>query len=420
MSGTSFIEKLLDGVEVEWKPLFDVFNLKNGYTPSKSKKEYWENGTIPWFRMDDIRQNGYILNDSLQKVTEVAVKGGKLFPANSIIVATSATIGEHALITVPYIANQRFTCLSIKENYLAHFKVKFLFYYCFLLSDWCTKNTTKSSFASVEMDGFKKFPIPIICPSNPKKSLEIQTEIVRILDAFTAMTAELTAELSLRKKQYNYYRDKLLSFEEGEVDWMKLGELVKDKFWIMPATPKFDENEDIPYITSKNISSGHINFNKVKYISRQDFSDLSRNRPILSGDFLISMIGTIGEIAKVKESDGDFYGQNMYLIRLDEHMIHAGYFLHFFDSPKMKRHFSLVKNNSGQGYLKANNIEDILVPIPSLDEQVRIASLLDKFDALTNSITEGLPREIELRQKQYEYYRDLLLSFPKPDTKEVA
>jgi type I restriction enzyme S subunit len=80
----------------------------------------------------------------------------------------------------------------------------------------------------------------------------------------------------------------------------------------------------------------------------------------------------------------------------------------------MKRHFGSVKNNSGQGYLKANNIEDILVPVPSIDEQARIASILDKFDTLTNSITEGLPREIELRQKQYEYYRDLLLSFPKP------
>jgi type I restriction enzyme S subunit len=172
------------------------------------------------------------------------------------------------------------------------------------------------------------------------------------------------------------------------------------------ATPKFGG-------TSKNISGGHIDFKKVKFISRQDYSMLSRNRPILAGDFLISMIGTIGEIARVKETDLDFYGQNMYLIRLNGSLILSGYFLHFFDSPKMKSHFNATKNNSGQGYLKANNIEDILVPIPSLEEQARIVAILDKFDALTNSITEGLPREIELRQKQYEHYRDLLLGFPK-------
>jgi type I restriction enzyme S subunit len=206
----------------------------------------------------------------------------------------------------------------------------------------------------------------------------------------------------------------LFTFEEGDVEWKKLEDLTIDKFWIMPATPKFDENEDVPYITSKNIRGGHIDFNKVKFISRQDYLNLSRNRPILAGDFLISMIGTIGEIAQVKETDLDFYGQNMYLVRLNESLIHNGYFLHFFDSPKMKAHFDAVKNNSGQGYLNANNIEDLLVPVPTLAEQTRIVTILDKFDTLTHSISEGLPREIELRQKQYEHYRNLLLSFPKP------
>jgi type I restriction enzyme S subunit len=81
----------------------------------------------------------------------------------------------------------------------------------------------------------------------------------------------------------------------------------------------------------------------------------------------------------------------------------------------MKAHFDAVKNNSGQGYLKANNIEDLLLPVPTLAEQTRTVAILDKFNTLTHSISEGLPREIELRQKQYAYYRDLLLNFPKPE-----
>ena len=102
-----------------------------------------------------------------------------------------------------------------------------------------------------------------------------------------------------------------------EVEWKTVEEIIVDKFWIMPATPKFNEDEEIPYITSKNIRGGHINFEKVKFISRSDYLKISRNRPILAGDFLISMIGTIGEVARVKDTDLDFYGQNMYLIRLD-------------------------------------------------------------------------------------------------------
>lgn len=107
MSELSYLEKLMDGVEVEWLPLSKVFNLRNGYTPSKTKKEFWANGDIPWFRMDDIRENGRILGNSLQKISSCAVKGGKLFPENSILISTSATIGEHALITVPHLGKVR-------------------------------------------------------------------------------------------------------------------------------------------------------------------------------------------------------------------------------------------------------------------------------------------------------------------------
>ena len=99
----SKLEELLaelcpDGVE--YKVIEEVFDIKNGYTPSKSNSDFWENGTIPWFRMEDIRNNGRILSDSIQHITEAAVKG-KLFPANSIIMSTTATIGEHALVLTP-------------------------------------------------------------------------------------------------------------------------------------------------------------------------------------------------------------------------------------------------------------------------------------------------------------------------------
>lgn len=189
--------------------LNEIFDIKNGYTPSKANAAYWENGNLPWFRMEDIREHGHILSESIQHISLKAVKGS-LFPANSIIVATSATIGEHALITVDFLSNQRFTCLSIKQEFVNHIDPMYVFHWCYELDKWCLNNSNTSSFASVDMTKFVKFKIPV-------PPLPIQREIVRILDNFTERTEELkeklTAELTARKKQYEYYRDYLLSFD---------------------------------------------------------------------------------------------------------------------------------------------------------------------------------------------------------------
>ena len=112
-----YLEKLLNGATVQWKKLGEVFITRNGYTPSKSNPDYWTNGIIPWFRMEDIRQKGGVLTDAIQHITNKAVKGKGLFKVDSIIMATTATIGEHALLKVDSLANQRFTnfevCLSL-------------------------------------------------------------------------------------------------------------------------------------------------------------------------------------------------------------------------------------------------------------------------------------------------------------------
>lgn len=160
--------------------------------------------------MDDIRTNGRILDDSIQHVAKSAVKGGALFPANSIILSTSATIGEHALITVPSLANQRFTYITIKDEYKELLNIKFVFYYFYKIGEWCKNNFNISSFASVDMDKLKKieFPIP---------PMEEQQRIVFILDRFDKLCNDISeglpAEIEARKKQYEYYRDKLLTFK---------------------------------------------------------------------------------------------------------------------------------------------------------------------------------------------------------------
>ena len=426
MNNTDFMQKLLNGAQVEWKAVSEIFHLKNGYTPSTSKKEFWENGSVPWFRMDDIRENGQILGDSLQKISETAVKGGKLFPANSIIISTSATIGEHALITVPYLANQRFTNLSLKDSYVKVFDMKFIFYYCFLLAEWCKKNTTMSSFASVDMDGFRKFQIPIPSPENPKKSLEIQAEIVRILDAFTAMTAELTAELKLRNQQYQYFRDKLLTFDKDdassssdeigrriEVKWMTLREVGT---WYGGGTPSkshsdYWENGTIPWISPKDMGRPIVD-SAQDYIT-EDAIENSSTKLVPANSIAIVVRSSI--LDKLLPSAlipvPVALNQDMKAVIPHNHIM-PSYLAHMIRSRGEDILRAARKTGGSVASIESSKLFSFYVPIPHLDEQKRIVTILDKFDTLTSSITEGLPREIELRQKQYEYYRDLLLSFP--------
>ncbi len=194
--------------DVTWLPLSEVFTMRNGYTPSKANKSFWEGGSIPWFRMEDIRENGRILSDSIQHITPEAVKG-KLFPANSIILATTATIGEHALIIADSLANQQFTFFSKCKSLENKLDMKFAFYYFFKIDEWCKQNTNVSSFPSVDMPKLKKYMFPI-------PPIEKQREIAAILDRFDVLCNDISdglpAEIEARQKQYEYYRDKLLSF----------------------------------------------------------------------------------------------------------------------------------------------------------------------------------------------------------------
>lgn len=263
--------------------------------------------------------------------------------------------------------------------------------------------------------------IPIPCPENPNKSLEIQGEIVRILDIFTSLTAELTAELIGRKKQYNYYRDHLLCFEKVEVEWKTLaeiGEFIRGKRFT-----KADYAED-------GISAIHYGEIYTRYgvwtshaLSKVRFDMADSLRYAKPGDVIIAGVGeTVDDVGKAVAWIGNekvAIHDDSYAFRHSMNPKFISYVMQtaaFID--EKAKHVSRGKVNR----LLINGIEKVRIPIPypddaekSLAEQARIVAILDKFDALTNSISEGLPREIALRQKQYEYYRDLLLSFPKPE-----
>ena len=412
------IEKLCpDGVEMH--ELQELFTTRNGYTPSKSKSEFWENGTVPWFKMEDIRANGNILSDALQHVNECAVKG-QLFPENSIIVATSATVGEHALITVPSLANQRFTYLMVKPEYEDRFMPKFLFYYCYKLDKYCLQNLNQSSFASVDMKKFAKFKFPV-------PPLEVQREIVRILDNFAIATTEiqqkLQEELAARQKQYEYYRDLLLTFKSNEstilnertnelelsgaIRWMKLGDIAKFTYGY---TDKAKDFGNARFIRITDITEdGCLNSQGAKYIN---LTADSKKYLLNYGDLLLARTGaTYGKTLYFSSDIPAVYASFLIKITLDNNIISNRFYWHFSKSRLYWEQAEKLVSQGGQQQFNTNAVSRVNIPVPPLEVQQRIVDILDRFDTLCNDISSGLPAEIEMRQKQYEYYRDKLLTF---------
>ena len=400
-------EKCPDGVE--YKILSEVFYTRNGYTPSKKEKNYWKNGTIPWFRMEDIRENGGILDKATQYVSQEAVKGSP-FPANSIIVATSATIGEHALITVPSIANQRFTYLAVKEQYKDDYDPKFLYYYCFKLDEYCKECLNQGNFASVDMKKFAKFQFP-------RLPIEIQREIVRMLDSYTESVVELqkqlTAELTARKMQYSYYRDNLLSFNMP-VSKKKIGEITR-VFSAARVHKNEWTQEGVPFYRSSDVISkfnGVENSRGKAYISFDLYKRLSaKSGKIMKDDILITGGGTIG-IPYVVPSDEPIYVKDADLLCIQKSKEFNSRFLyHYFLSTEFRKYLENITHNATIAHYTISQIENTPVPLPPLDVQNRIVNVLDNFEKICSDLNIDLPAEIEARQKQYEYYRDKLLTF---------
>ena len=198
----------LEGKEgVEMKKLGEVCEIKNGYTPSTKKPEFWENGSIPWFTLEDIRKNGRILSDAIKHITPTGVKKSGLFPQNSIIVSTTATIGEYALITRDFLCNQQISCISVKEATRGKLLPKYLYYLSNSIGNWCKKNVNGGgSLLIVSTGKLNNLFIPL-------PPLSTQSRIVSILDTFEQSIANLEEQLAMREKQYEYYRNQLLTFE---------------------------------------------------------------------------------------------------------------------------------------------------------------------------------------------------------------
>ena len=419
MSSVNFLEKLLDGMDVEWRELGKIGDFVRGKRFVKT--DIVSEGT-PCIHYGELythfgiyaRRTKSFLCENLASKLRFAQ------PGDVVIVSAGETIEDIGNATA-WLGNQDVVihdaCFAFKSKLNPVYVSYFLRTKSF--KDQIKKSISSGKISSINSSGLGRALIPIPCPDNPQKSLEIQAEIVHILDAMTAHTAELTAELTARKKQYNYYRDKLLSFENGdiEVDWKTLGDLGT---WYGGGTPSktnpaYWEDGTIPWISPKDMGQPIV-ISTEDYITEAAIKE-SSTKLIPANSIAIVVRSSIldKKLPSALIPIPATLNQDMKAIFPNDSVL-PSYISHLIRSRGEDILRVARKSGGSVASIDSKKLFSFKVPIPSISEQNRIVALLDKFDTLANSISKGLPREIELREKQYAYYRDLLLSFPQAQT----
>ena len=250
----------------------------------------------------------------------------------------------------------------------------------------------------------------------PIPPLKIQEKIVQILDKMTEYVTELTSELTSRKKQYSFYRDKLLSFEDEvyQVEWKTLGEVAtvtKLAGYEFTKYVNYSSSGKIIALRGLNVKKGRLVLDDVKYIDNSEFSKLNRSK-LQIDDMLFTYVGTVGEVALIDKDDTYYLAPNVAMVRLNTNAIIAKYLMYYCQSNAfVYSQIERLMEASSMKNLTMEKIRQFKIPVPSLEIQSRIVQVLDNFDTVCNDLNIGLPKEIELRQKQYEYFREKLLTF---------
>lgn len=362
----------------EWEmfTMEDLFDIRNGYTPSKYNPEFWEGGTIPWFRMEDIRQNGHILSDSIQHVTPAAVKGAGLFPAYSIIVATTATIGEHALIIADSLANQQFTFLTKRKSHDNKLDMLYFHQYMFIIDEWCKKNTNAGGLLSVNMQAFKKLSIPL-------PSLEEQNEIVECLEAEDRMIAAQEQKVESLKTHKKGLMQQLfpqpgattpaLRFPGFTGDWQFVN---GDKLFEPISNKK--HNSDLP-ILALTQDQGAVPREMINYNVVVSDKSVTGYKVVEVDDFIISLRSFQGgiEYSRYKGLCSPAY----IVLRKKDKTLSSDFYRIYFKSfnyiQNLNKNLEGIRDGKMISY---QQFSEIMLPLPTANEQIMIANCISSLD----------------------------------------
>jgi type I restriction enzyme S subunit len=361
----STIKALLKDVPVEWKALGDVLKIKNG-------KDYkgFKTGNIPVYGSGGVMS--YI--DTF------------VFNQPSVLIPRKGSLKNLFYVDEPFWTVDTIFWTDINIEIV---NPKFVYYY--LKTQKLEELNMAGGVPSLTQAVLNKLPFPIPYPNDPEKSLAVQQEIVRVLDGLSeqnnALTTALAQEIDQRKKQYAYYREDLFRFEGKEVEWKTLGEV---SYKISSGKNK-----------SKSSNGKYPLFGSTGIIGKTDTLSFTSDK------LLVARVGANAGFVYIASGEYDV-SDNALVIENKEHI--AMFYLYYYLTDLNLNRFA---KGAGQPLVTGTFLKEIKIPVPSIQEQERIVHLLDQFDEATKNIVAQLEKEIELRNKQYNYYRNHLLTFPK-------
>ena len=394
----TYLEKLLDGASVEWKPLGEVClkteNVRWTALSPETEFQYIDLASVSVLHRQ-IEDTQVITSETAPSRAQQIVRTGDV-----LFGATRPTLNRLCVVPPQYdgqICSTGFCILRANRTVLLP---RFLFH-CLqepLFQRHVVSNQQGTIYPMISNKRVREFLIPL-------PPLAVQEQIVEILDKFTALIEALETECTLRTRQYAYYRNKLLRFgtTDPNVQWCRLGDIGKvcmcRRIFREQTTPK----GDIPFY-----KIGTFGREADAYISYELYEEYRRRYPFPKiGDVLISTSGTIGRLVIYDGAPAYFQDSNIVWINNDESLV-LNRFLYYY--------YGIVSWKTDKGTIERlynRNLEKIPIPLPPLTVQEQIVAVLDKFHTLVHSLSEGLPAEIALRQQQYRYYRRLLLDFPR-------
>ena len=403
---------LEQNLEVQRVPLKTVVKHScSGGTPKKSNLEYYDNGQIPWIRTQDVKFNE--ITEVEGRITEKAIQetSAKWIPENCVIVAISgATAGRCAINKIKAATNQHCLNMEIDETKA---------YYRYVFHVLCSKQTElseKKQGARGDLNASLILALTI-----PLPSLEVQKRLANLLDNFDAICSDLNiglpAEIEARQKQYEYYRDALLSFDcshsiNVERERERERELNKLRQYVFGYSLSHLGDIAINCDSQrKPITSGMRETGTIPYYGASGVIDHVKDY-IFDGDYLLVSEDGANLTARVTPIAFSVSGKTW--VNNHAHVLQ-------FEDYETRRYVEIYLNSidltpyitgAAQPKLNQKNLNAIIIPLPEQEKRKKIVAILDRFDTLCNDLSEGLPAEIEARQKQYEYYRDRLLSFP--------
>ena len=384
---------------VDYKTLGEIAQISRG--GSLQKKDFVESG-VPCIHYGQIYTRYNLFADkTLSFISEECARKQKMAKQNDIIMAVTSENLDDVCKCVAWLGNEDVAVSGHSAIIRHNQNAKYLTYFfqTEMFASQKRKLAHGTKVIEVTPDRLKiiKLPLP---------PLPIQQEIVRILDTFTNLTAELTAELTARRKQYEYYRDELLTFGE-DVPKVSLSELARFTYGF---TDKAKETGNTRFIRITDIDdNGNLRRSDAKYIT---LTEESRKYLLKKGDILLARTGaTYGKTLYIPDDTPAVFASFLIKIELDNSRILNRYYWHFAKSTQYWTQAEKYVSKAGQQQFNSKAVGRVLVPVPPLGVQQKIVDILDKFDKLCADIGDGLPAEIEARQRQYEYYRGQLLKF---------